>query len=249
MRIHALTVTGGLLCALLLAIATAPARLLPRVLDSDQVMLSGLDGSLWSGRAARSTVMLPAGALHLGELRWRLHPLSLLTAAPRVSLQSRWGAQRVSVDLRRRGTTLTLRDLDASVDARLARQLLPVALRGRVSAQFEELVLEGQDLRRADGRLVWQEAAWNSGAGISALGSYAAIVESSADGELAATVQTLAGPVRVNGTVSLSGDQYRIDARIESDGPMQPELQRALSLVAVPQETGYLLRLNGDLTR
>lgn len=251
--------------ALAWLIVTAPARLLPLFLAESPLALSGLSGTLWRGEAARAALTGPGGTLQLGELRWRIEPFSLVTLAPWVALETVWGAQRLSLHLRQRGDRLEVRDADLSLDASLVRQLLPVELTGRLSAQFSQLTLVGQDLLQAEGRLVWQGAAFAGVNGLSRLGDYAAIVTGSApapgaaqgtggrDGGagagIRATVETLSGPVRVEGSALLSGNRYRVDATVTSDGPMEASLAQALSLVAVPGENGYLLRLDGDLQR
>jgi general secretion pathway protein N len=243
-----LTVAAATLAVLLaLLLITAPARLIPRLPGTENLVLAGLSGSLWQGEAARAVLLTTAGPVHLGRLRWRLHPLSLITLAPRLQVGSDWGAQRFQGQLRLRGTTLQLRQVDASLDAALARQLLPVGLRGRLSLQLEALDWNGSRLTEAAGSLVWQQAAWESRGALKALGSYAARLDSDGDGLVTARIETLAGPVQASGSLVLNGLLYSITARITSDGAMDPELAQALSLVAVPEENGYLLRLDGAL--
>lgn len=244
-----LTAAAAALAVLLLVLllVTAPARLLPRLPGTENLALAGLSGSLWQGEAARAVLLTTAGPVHLGRLRWRVHPLSLLTLAPRLQIGSDWGAQRFQGQLRLRGETVQLRQVDASLDAALARQLLPIGLRGRLSLQLEALDWNGSRLTEADGSLVWQQAAWESSGALKALGSYAARLDSDGDGAVTARIETLAGPVRASGSLVLDGLRYGITARIVSDGAMDPELAQALSLIAVPEENGYLLRLDGAL--
>jgi hypothetical protein len=235
------------LLSLLLLLATAPARLLPLFLDRQALALSGVSGSVWRGQAARAVLLTPAGPVHLGELHWRLEPLSLLTLAPRVRIETQWGRQRLVLRARQRGARVTVSDLDGSVDAALLRQLLPVGLRGRLGLQLSSLVLEPARLVSAEGNIVWQDAAWESVSGVGRLGSYAARVSSPAEGVVEARVETLAGPVTATGSLRVDGQRYAVDATVESRGAMDPELAQALSLVAVPRENGYLLRLDGPM--
>ena len=94
---------------------------------------------------------------------------------------------------------------------------------------------------------VWRDAAWQSPGGLRPLGTYVADVATAASGDIEALVDTLAGPVRASGTAGLSGGRYVIDARIGPADTMDGELRHALSLIAVAEENGYLLRLDGAL--
>ena len=142
---------------------------------------------------------------------------------------------------------MTLRDIELRADARLARQLAPLELRGRVEADLARVQIEGQRVVHAEGRALWRDAAWQSPGGLRPLGTYVADLESPAPGEIDAVVDTLSGPVQAVGTVLLFGNRYAIDARIGPASTMDSELRHALSLIAVAEENGYLLRLDGAL--
>jgi general secretion pathway protein N len=181
------------------------------------------------------------------SLTWRLEPLSLLRLSPRLRLRSEWGQQRLALRARRAGDALRLSRVDATLDARLLQQVLPVDLRGRLAMQLDALEVTQAQVRRAEGRVVWERAAWASVSGLHALGTYAAQLSTPASGTVEAKLQTLAGPIDVTGTARLTAERYAIDARLGSAAPLHPELSRALALVATPGENGYLLRLDGPL--
>ena len=247
-RRQLLVAVPALLLALLVALLlTAPARLVPLVLAGQPLQLSGLSGTAWRGAAARAVLQTPAGPLHLGHVEWRLEPLSLFVLAPRVAFRSEWGQQRLAARVQRSGDGLALRDIELRVDARLARQLAPVDLRGRLEADLARLDFDRQRVVFAEGRAVWRDAAWQSPGGLRPLGTYVADVVTAASGDVEAIVDTLVGPVRVGGTAGLSGGRYVIDARFGPAATMDSELRHALSLIAVAEENGYLLRLDGAL--
>lgn len=246
MRIFA--ALAGLLLLLFLVAVSLPARLLPMFLPADALRLSGLSGTLLDGHAARAMLRTPAGFLHLGSLSWKLYPSSLLGFAPRLDVRSEWGGQRAALVVQLRGDAVVLRDVDASVDARLLRTLAPLAVDGRLGLQFDRLVLRDFQPREASGRLVWQDAVWQASGRRYTLGTYVAQVENGAGDAIRASVDTLSGPVFTRGFASLSGSAYELEFRIDGDGrPLAPEVDRALRLFATPEEDGYLLRLDGDL--
>ena len=49
---------------------------------NDQLALSGVSGSVWNGRASLASVKVQQKDYSLGELRWELHPLSLVFLNP-----------------------------------------------------------------------------------------------------------------------------------------------------------------------
>jgi hypothetical protein len=186
--------------------------------------------------------------LQLGAVEWRLSPLSLLTFRPRLTVSSRWGGQQLSGQLVLRGEgNLSASDLSANLPAELIRHYLPVALEGDLSIQFARLHLRQGLPYETDGRLVWQGGTWLSPAGPRQLGSYAVELRQGAGEPLNGEVITLAGPVEAAGTLSLSGQDYRVDILVGSEQALDRQLQQALSLVAIPEGERYRLTLEGRL--
>ena len=240
----------ALLWLLGLAVASLPARLAARFIDAEQFALSGMQGSLWQGSAARAVLRTAVGPLHLGALRWRIHPWSLLSLSPRVTIDSRWGGQRIQVSrLWRRGQRWELRDLDAMLDAQLLSQFVPTELRGRISIQLDTLTATADALLAAQGRVVWQDAAWQTSNSSIPLGSYVAVIGSEEERGIVARIDTLSGSLRAQGELRVEARSYAVEARIEAPSGMDAQLARALSLIAAPTENGYLLRLNGDIAK
>jgi len=241
---------GGIL-ALVMTIALiylAPARLLAVLLPGEQVLLQGYQGTLWRGSASRALVQVGTGYLHLGTVRWRLHPLSLLLLSPRLDIESKWGTQLISGELALRGgRDLDLRDFSANIAADLVRQYAPITLDGTLAAQFSLLQLREGLPYSAAGRLVWQGGGWQSPSGMRPLGSYALEVEQPAGEPLSAQVLTLSGPVQADGAVRLQEGNYQVDVLVSSMISMDPQLQQALSLIAQPESGGYRVRMNGEL--
>lgn len=238
----------ALVLLLLLLVASAPAHLLLRAVENAPVTVEGLQGTVWQGRAGRVLLATDAGLLHLGEVGWSLRPWSLLTLAPRLDVSSRWGGQRLQAEVQVRGRNdIRLENLDASFDAALLRHLAPIALQGVVSVQAQQLHLRDGMPVEAEGRLLWQQAAWDSPRGVLPLGSYVLEVIQPRGGDLAGEVLTLSGPVRATGQLQLARSSYSIAVLIAHDGNWEPQLQEALSLLARPVAAGYDLRLEGQL--
>jgi hypothetical protein len=240
----------GLVLALLLFVSlvvSAPARLLNLVLPPEQVLMQGFGGTLWRGSTSRALVRVGPGFLHLGAVRWSLDPMSLLSLAPRLTLSSVWGKQVISGDLVLRGAQdIDLYEFEAVVDADLLRQFAPVALTGSLSAQLDNLQLRNGLPHSGNGRLVWQNAGWQSPGGLLPLGTYALDFHQAPGEILQAEIVTVSGAVAANGTVELDNRGYRVDILVSSQMAMDAQLEQALSLIAAPEPQGYRVKLNGE---
>jgi general secretion pathway protein N len=233
---------------LIFVVITAPARLLAFVLPAPQVLVQGLQGSVWSGRASSLAIAAPGGYIELGQTQWSLSPWSLLWLSPALEFESRWGRQSIeghlSLPLLQ---SISLTDTAIAFDASLVKQWLPIQVDGMLSLQLESLELEDALLQSGSGRLVWQKARWYGSRGAQPLGDYVAEIEVTDVQQLQANLSTLAGPIEVNGKASLLGSSYTIDARLTSESPFHPELATPLGLMAAPIDNGFHLNFTSEL--
>lgn len=228
-------------------LVNAPARLLAHVLPAGQVVMQGFEGTVWNGSASRCMIQLPMGYLHLGSVRWSLHPLSLLTFGPRVQIESKWGQQTAAGSLKLRGSQdLVVEDFEGRVGADLLRQFAPLAVGGSFTVQLAVLELKDGLPHQAEGRLVWQQASWLSPRGPVALGSYALDVAQPEGAPLVGDVITLNGALEAKGQVRLDGRRYELDVFAGGDNSLNAELRNALALLAEPEPGGYRIALEGE---
>ena len=197
---------------LLILVIKAPARLIGHFVASDVLVMRGFSGTVWRGRAARSSVAAGHGYLHLGAVRWKLSAASLLGLAPRVSLHSRWGAQTISGQvIYRDEQSFDLEDLEARVSANVLTKISPLAVKGNFLIQLSALELRDGLPVSGQGRVVWENAAWISAQGPVPLGSYAADFSQTEDQPLTGEVITISGPVDASGQFELRGRNYSVD--------------------------------------
>lgn len=242
---------GAAALALLLFVSllvTAPARLLNLVVPSDLVQLRGLSGTVWNGSASGVLLRLPQGYFQLGVVQWSLHPLSLLTLSPHLSLSSKWGKQTLAGEVVIRGQQdLDLLDLEVQLAADVLSRFAPVAVAGFFSLQAELLQLRDGLPYSGNGRLVWQNAGWNSPRGLVPLGSYALDFQQQEDAPVLGEVITLSGPLQASGSLQLQQRHYEVDIQLSSDAALDAQVQQMLSLIAQPEGAGFRLALEGDL--
>ena len=240
---------AAVLVSLLLVnlVISAPARLLGTLLPGEQLVMHGLTGTVWHGSARSMLLRLPQGYLQLGAVSWSLRPLSLLLLAPHVVLSTAWGDQILVGELVLRGQRdLDVFNLEAQLPADLLGRFAPVAVNGLFKLQMQSLQLREGLPHSAAGRLVWQDASWQSPQGLVPLGSYALDVQQAEGEALGGQVLTLSGPLQANGTVQLQERHYAADILLVSEGGMDPKLQQMLSLIAVAEDAGYRVSVKGD---
>lgn len=242
---------GAVVLALLFIVnllVTAPARLLGMVVPGEQIVLRGLTGTLWDGSASSVMLRLPQGYFQLGAVDWSLHPMSLLTLSPHLSLSSRWGDQTLAGDvILRSPQDLDLLNLEARMEAGLLGRFAPVAVEGVFSLQAQSLQLRDGLPYSGQGRVVWQSASWKSPRGLVPFGSYALNFEQPEGEALKGEVITLAGPLQAKGSVQLAQRHYAVNIALSSEQPLDAQVTQMLSLMAQPQNGGFHLTVEGDL--
>lgn len=238
----------GIIAYGLFLLATLPASLVAAALPDDlPVRLSGVDGSLWHGRARQLSV----GRQALGELAWTLRPWTLLRGRIGGELQLRgpWveglAELHIGVDGR-----LHLREGRFRAPAELVRRLqpLPAELEGQLFLQVEELMLErGAALPRVKAKLVWAQAGLSAPYPM-ALGEYSLDLESREAG-IEGRISERGGPLRASGNLLLREDgRYQLTLRLAPHRNTPLELRDGLKLLGRPDARGAVtIREQGSL--
>ncbi len=240
-------------CCLLLLFAallvrSAPAYLLGYFVDDRQLRLSGFSGTVWNGRAGSAAIALENGWLQLGELEWSLSELYMLRLQPTADIDTQWGPQRLHAHMQTSsGGALRINALDASFSAALIKRWLPVNLRGLINVQARDVALVDGVPASGAGQIVWRQAFWRGNQGAQPLGDYALRFSVPASGQLNAEIRTLSGPIRVEGSLRMVDQQYTLEALINSRGRIDEELAKALSLMAIPTDDGFVLKFTSEL--
>jgi general secretion pathway protein N len=228
-------------------VVSAPARLLNLVVPGGQLLMHGVEGTVWNGSASSVQLRLSQGYLHLGAVQWSLQPLSLFILAPRLTLRSDWGNQTFAGDLVFRGQRdLGVLDFEGQVAADLLRHFAPVALDGTFNLQLADLQLRNGLPYSAQGRLVWQGGGWRSPRGLVPLGSYALEFQQPPGEALRGRVITLSGALEASGSVELQDRHYAVDILVGGEESLDPQLQQMLPLIAAPEGEAYRISVEGD---
>ena len=243
---HHRFVAAALLSLLLLY--QIPARVLTVFLPGT-LTLSGLSGTVWSGRAVRAWTMIDGQPLMLGRVQWQLEPWRLGWGSP-LTLTSEWGDQiftsRIGMGLS--GLTV-LRDVGVNLDMSALRAMFPLYLGGTFSGSFDRIEVEHTGLRQVQGTVYLENATWTANSGNMPLGDYRIDVAGnagSADG-IVGEVVTENGALVLSGDLSLFTDAYWV--KLSASGPVARDdgFRRAVSILATPTAEGFDIVLQGQL--
>lgn len=255
----------GVVTALLatLLVINVPARVMTWFLPGE-VNLSGLSGTVWSGEAVRSWVMVDGRAVMLGKVQWRISPWRLLWSTP-LRVSAAWGDQLLTTRL---GVGITgkwiFRDTGIAFHLDALRALMPLYLGGRVTGEFDAIGLSHDSLEEVRGRVNLHNTAWTARSGHIPLGSYRVDVGPGVDRtqlddpdgrevnsvgvrDIKGVVSTEDGSLVLNGTVTLSGARYSIDLNATGPVARDESFRRAVSVLAIPSATGFEVLISGQL--
>lgn len=229
-----------------------PASTAYRWFAPDTVRLAGIQGTLWSGRAALGSV----GELGLHEIEWRLQPWSLFLARVGGQLQTRLADGFVETEIEVTFTETTLRNLRASISLDGLQELLPLGgIEGYVSAELSELRIQGRWPVGATGEIRLGELEvplifTPSSDSLVALGNYRIRFVDSSNGVLFGDFEDQGGPLEVSGSLRLSPDRaYVIEGVIRTRPEAPVELSQGLEFMTAPPDASgqRAFNLSGSL--
>lgn len=217
--------------------ALFPASIAYRWFAPDDIRLSGVQGTVWSGQAALGS----AGALGLNDIRWQARPWSFLLARPGAHVEASLGNGFLRADIGVGANEIVVSGLTASFSVSALEAVIPVgAIRGELSVLLDEMVLVGNWPVSATGELRLGQLTVPSLLGGESfnLGNYV-VTLSGSDG-LHGEFEDRGGPLQVRGSVELSPEGgYEFQGFVQTRPEAAVELTRGLELMTgVPDETG-----------
>ncbi len=244
----------GIGAYLVFALASFPAAAAYRWFAPDGVRLAGVQGTLWSGRAAGGSV----AGLGVRDVHWRLRPLSLLLGRVAAAVDCRLADGFVSTDVTASRRRLQFGGLKASTSLQTLAAVLPTrGMRGLANLTLSSLSLEnGWPIAIAgDLKLAQLQVAplvpSGGAAQLLPLGDYAIDLGTGSHGEVAANFKdTGGGPLEVSGTLLLDAMRmYTLDAFVKPRADAPQSLVQGLEfMTSDPDASGRRhLMLTGSL--
>lgn len=219
----------GAVAYLACILALFPAGVAWRWFAPDAVRLAGVQGTVWSGRAALGS----AGTVGLRDIRWQVRLAPMFRARLGGRLQADLGDGFLRTDIRLDAGGVTLTGLSATGRLSSLAGTLPIAgIRGRISATLTELVIRDGWPVAAQGQVRLGQLTVPSlvDSETIALGDY--LVTLSGTGGLRGAFEDQGGPLEVSGSAELtaSGD-YRIGGAVRVRSGAGAALERGVELL------------------
>jgi hypothetical protein len=233
-------------------LATFPATTAVRWFAPAGVVVAGVEGTLWSGRALSCSF----GGFRAEAVRWRIHAGSLLLGRLTGTIEARIPDGFVSTELTATRSRVRFDALRGATTLSALAAVLPISgMRGQASVALESLELVDGWPTSVVGelRLANLEATPlipNGSAMLVPLGDYKVTFVPAAEREVAAQFADDGGPLAVAGTVKLDATRaYTFDALVAPRPGAHESLVQGLAIMAgEPDAQGrYRLNLPGTL--
>ena len=222
-----------------------PARVAYQWFAPASLSLSGISGSVWSGRAREGD----AGGVYLRDLQWHIRPLDLVTLKLGFAVSTMLASGFIEGDIAIGVTgSIVARDISASVPLRALQTALGMqGLQGSLSAQFDVLKLEAGLPVAIDGMLEVSDLIAplidrNS------IGGYKAEFVTQESGVFA-SVEDTDGVVDLAGSLQVSADRSYLFIALLGVKPETPaNLRQQMQFLGSANDRGqHELRIEGQL--
>lgn len=226
----------GLVTYLVFALVSFPARVAVAWFAPPDITLTGIQGTVWKGRAALGAV----AGVALSDLTWDLQPAGLLLGRLGAEVTTRLADGFVETSVSATPSRIVLTDLRGTSRLSAFDELLALGgVDGLLTWQMERLELVEQWPVRAIGRL---RVASLSAAplGVDNLGDYQLDFADQATGTgVSGVVKDTNGPLAVSGTLILTPERaYSIDGKVTARANASQTLSNGLALLGNPAPDG-----------
>ena len=230
-------IAAGIAAFLVCLVAMVPAGVIAGRLPPG-IAMSGLGGTIWSGRAATLIVNRRA----LGAVEWSCRPWRLVLLEWSCRLTLRPGTGAVTADLSGDlDGDLTARDISGQVPVASFEGLAsPPGWTGQVEFDIERLRIAGSRPVEATGRLLVR-ALKAPGPRGEMLGDFELVIGQGAVGteSLTGRLRDLGGPLRVRGAIELKPDGSYLMSGETAPGPgAGPAIFDTLAFLGPPDDLG-----------
>lgn len=171
---------------------------------SGDLGMSGVSGTIWSGRASLASVKIKQVDYSLGQLTWKLNVFSLLLLKPCARIVTEMDHQQFDGDMcvGFKGS-IAVSDAKANFPTALIQPLLPLPIDGQVSLNIEQLSFKQNKLIDAKAKLTWTAGKVYNGSNWMSVGGFGADVVDDDKFGLSARIVDVNSPVHVDVVLAL----------------------------------------------
>jgi len=168
-----------------------------------QVGLSGVSGTIWSGRASLASVKFKEADYSLGQLTWKLDAFSLLLFKPCVNVKTEMDNQQFDGKVCVGKNLITVSNANVNFPAELIQSQVPLVIDGQFSARIDQFSMKNNQLASLKGKLSWAGAKIYNGSNWMMLGGFSADVTDDSKAGAIAHVIDVGSPVRTDVVLTL----------------------------------------------
>ena len=250
-----------LLGLLLVGFFYIPATVVPRAIAevesrgllpprSPRLTLEQVSGTLWDGRAEKTSVEIDGATIALGVLQWHLDKMSLWHRQPRLDLSTRSDKITLtgSVSARETGEIL-VENLEGHLPIAVLEPWFPQLVTGDIAFVVDHLLFTQQQLLSLDGLLNLEYVDWVGADNNMPLGSYIAKLGMAPNHDLLVDINDLAARLGIDGHFRLNNSgNYRFDATLFPREGLAPEVAQSITwLGKIDRQGNVVIRQNGRL--
>jgi hypothetical protein len=208
-----------------------------------KIELYRVEGTVWSGRAQ----YMRASGQTLRDVKWELHPLSLLagSASATLGLKTADGSIKARV-FKGFGDSIRLENVKARLPMKEIMRMakLPaIQLEGQLGINLQEIEMAGGILTEAAGRIVWNGAETRFPQQL-VLGDLAADIKNT-DAGIQADISDAGGPLEAKGSLTLAPDgAYDFNGQFAAREGRNSTLGRSLNMMGRPDPQGKIKLTN-----
>jgi general secretion pathway protein N len=235
----------GAFVFLAVLITTFPARVAYNWFAPPDIVLTGVEGSVWNGVASEGVA---AGA-YIKKLEWSVEPKTLLTGKLSFKLSAEPGAGKINANVTvGLNNSLVLTDLIGTLPLDIVHQAFQQeGIRGDLSLNFEKMVVENGLPVDVSGNVTVANF-YEPGLSASKIGDFKAEFQSE-NGNIIGSIDDISGILNVEGTITLSPNRsYSIIGNVAARPNAPPSVNQRLQFLGSADERGFRpFRFEGSL--
>lgn len=163
------------------------------------VAMSGVSGTLWSGRASLASIKVRDVDYSLGQVTWKLSFLSFFTLKPCALITTHMDNQDFDGTVCVRGkNAIAIKDASLNFPAALVQPLLPLPISGQFSLNVEHLQIGNLELLGLRGKTTWTNARIYNGSNWMELGTIGADLSDDGKKGMNAHIVDVNSPLRMD---------------------------------------------------
>ena len=232
-------------------IATIPARPVIDLFGDDTILITGISGTLWNGKAQ---VINIDNIAQLNNTKWSLSGWKIFTGKIAADLDTQYSDKNITAEL---GTSFLgrffINNLDAEITADDVAKLanIPIAqLSGLISIDIEHAQWKQGELPLATGVINWKDAIVTVAESAS-LGTVSITLSESEEQLLIADIKNQGGDIKISGNAKLVPEEdYAVNITLSPTATASNNIKQSLGLFSKKQNNGtYLINNTGSLNQ